>query len=92
VWQLALPDPRSAVPTLAAKIRFVAAALAKAAFGTCEDEQVSVNHSARALPVFVDWLIVLLWKRLWPVQCSADAGSQDTLGGGSTCQGCLWRL
>jgi hypothetical protein len=40
VWDLALPDPRSAVPALASKIRFVAAALAKAAFGTCEDEQV----------------------------------------------------
>jgi hypothetical protein len=39
-WELALPDPRAAVPTLASKIRFVAAALAKAAFGTCEDEQV----------------------------------------------------
>jgi hypothetical protein len=46
VWDLALPDPRSAVPALASKIRFVAAALAKAAFGTCEDEQVGVQYNS----------------------------------------------
>ncbi|KAF6255279.1 hypothetical protein COO60DRAFT_1702917 [Scenedesmus sp. NREL 46B-D3] len=48
VWDVALPDPRAAAPTLAAKARFVAAALAKAAFGTCEDEQEALREAAAA--------------------------------------------
>jgi hypothetical protein len=48
-WSISLPDPRSSSTSIAAKIKFVTASLAKAAFGTTEDEQETLRAAAAAV-------------------------------------------
>jgi hypothetical protein len=45
-FDLSLPNPESAVSSLANKIRFISSAIAKAAFGKCDEECAASRHAA----------------------------------------------
>lgn len=45
-FDLSLPNPESAVSSLASKIRFISSAIAKAAFGKCDEECAASRHEA----------------------------------------------
>jgi hypothetical protein len=45
-FDLSLPNPESAVSGLANKIRFISSAIAKAAFGKCDEECAASRHAA----------------------------------------------
>lgn len=76
-FDLSLPNPESAVSSLAHKLRFINSALAKAAYGKSEEECAAARHAAAVAEAVKSGSDVPLTMVSW---CRAVCRSMSELG------------